>query len=101
MNGPLPARQYATAMSPAAFTARTSMPSTCSPGMLKEMPRLEKSVCADERVTDVPMVGGAVAEIGQADEIVAAVAVGESQARSQRHLRADDAVAAIKILLLA
>ena len=31
------------------------MPSTCLPGMLKEMPRLEKSVWADARVTEVPM----------------------------------------------
>ncbi|CKZ51135.1 Uncharacterised protein [Mycobacterium tuberculosis] len=31
------------------------MPSTCLPGMLNDTPRLEKSVCADERVTDVPM----------------------------------------------
>ena len=43
------------ARSPAALTARTSMPSTCSPGMLNETPRLEKSVCAEERVTEVPM----------------------------------------------
>jgi hypothetical protein len=55
MYGPLPERAKAMARSPAALTARTSMPSTCSPGMLKEMPRLEKSVCAEERATDVPM----------------------------------------------
>ena len=40
---------------PAAFTARTSMPSACLPGMLKESPRLEKSACAEARVTAVPM----------------------------------------------
>ena len=74
------------------------MPSTCSPGMLKDTPRLEKSVCAEARVTrrahgvavvldhvdgrqlpqlrhvealvDLALVGGAVAEIGQADIVV-------------------------------
>jgi len=51
----LPSRHQAIALSPAALTARTSMPSTCSPGMLKEAPRLEKSVWAEERVTEVPM----------------------------------------------
>jgi hypothetical protein len=33
------AAMLATRFSPAAFTARTSMPSTCSPGMPKELPR--------------------------------------------------------------
>ena len=53
--GPLPARHQAMAVSPAAFTARTSMPSTWVPGMLNDTPRLEKSVCAAERNTEVPM----------------------------------------------
>jgi len=42
---------------PRPFTARTSMPSTCSPGILKETPRLEKNRSgADEAASpDVPM----------------------------------------------
>src|ERR1700732_3096642 len=99
MNGPLPARHQATALSPAALTARTSMPSTCSPGILKETPRLEKSVCAAERVPqgrpqprhveafiDRALVRRAIAEIGYANKIVTAIAVGERQAGAERDL---------------
>ena len=95
--------------------------------MLKETPRLEKSghragarhrgahgvlVVLDdidhrqlpqlghvEAFIDLALVGGAVAEIGQADALVAAIFVGEGQARAQRHLGADNAVAAIEFLL--
>ena len=54
-----------------------------------------------EALVDLALVGGAVAEIGQADEVIAAIAVGEGKAGAERHLRADDAVAAVEILLLA
>ena len=95
--------------------------------MLNDTPRLERSVCAEARVdrgahgvavvlddvddrqlpqlrhvealVDLALVGGAVAEIGQADIVVLAVAVGEGEAGAERHLRADDAVAAEEVLL--
>jgi hypothetical protein len=54
MYGPLPSRHHDRLVA-AALTARTSMPSTCSPGMSNEAPRLEKSVCAEARATAVPM----------------------------------------------
>src|SRR5260370_42206878 len=107
MKGPLPARHHATALSPAAFTARTSMPSNCSPGMLKETPRLEKiglsggtryrcahgvTIVFDdvdhgelpqlrhvEAFVDLALVRGAVPEISQTDRIVAAITIGESK----------------------
>ncbi len=53
-----------------------------------------------EALVDLALVGGAVAEIGQRDVLVAAIAVGESEAGAERNLRADDAVAAVEILLL-
>ena len=53
-----------------------------------------------EALVDLALVGGAVAEIGQADVAVAAVLVGEGEAGAERHLRADDAVAAVEMLLL-
>ncbi len=53
-----------------------------------------------EGLVDLALVGGAVAEIGEGDVAVAAVAVGERQAGAERHLRADDAVAAVEVLLL-
>ena len=96
--------------------------------MLNDTPRFEKSVCAEARLTDcahgvavvldhvddrqlpelrhvealvdLALVGRAVAEIGQADIAVLAVMVGEGDAGAERHLRADDAVAAIEMLLL-
>ena len=56
-----PARQWATALSPAALTARTSMPSTCSPGMPKTEPRLNSSSdlaagAADRRAHGIAVV---------------------------------------------
>ena len=54
-----------------------------------------------EALIDLALVGGAVAEIGQADAVIAAIFVGEGQPRAERHLGADDAVAAIEFLLLA
>ena len=96
--------------------------------MLKETPRLEKSVCAEARLTsrahgvavvldhvddrqlperrhvealvDLSLVCGAVAEIGEADRAVLAVAVGEGDAGAEGDLGADDAVAAVEVLLL-
>src|ERR1700743_3801934 len=54
-----------------------------------------------EAFVDLALVGSAVAEIGDADEIIAAIAVGKSKAGAERNLRADDAMAAEEILLLA
>ena len=54
-----------------------------------------------EAFIDLALVGRAVAEIGQADEIIAAIAVGEGETGAERDLGADDAVAAEEILLLA
>jgi hypothetical protein len=81
---------------------------------------LEKSVWADERVTDdhvdhrklpqlrhveafvdLALVRRAVAEIGQADKIIAAIAVGKGETGSERDLGANNAVAAEEVLLLA
>ena len=45
----------ATAFSPAAFTASTSMPSTCSPGMPKASPRPNRVFDLVARLTEVPM----------------------------------------------
>ena len=53
-----------------------------------------------EALVDLALVGGAVAEIGQRNILVAAIAVGEGEAGAERHLRADDAVAAVEMLLL-
>jgi hypothetical protein len=46
------------------------------------------------------LVRGAVAEIGEGHAVVAEILVGEGEARADRHLRADDAVAAVEMLLL-
>ena len=125
--GPLPERAYAIARSPAARTARTSMPSTCSPGIANDRPRWHKCVVEEERSIEVPiayllfsmtktigqlpqlghveglvdlaLVGRAVAEVAQAHVVVAAVLVGEGEAGAQRHACADDAVAAVEVLL--
>src|SRR6185436_56355 len=51
-----------------------------------------------EALVDLALVGSAVAEIGDADEIIAAIAVGEGQTRSERDLGTDDAVTTIEIL---
>ena len=53
------------------------------------------------RLGDLALVGRAVAEIGQRDVLAAVVLVGEGEARADRHLGADDAVAAVKVLLAA
>src|SRR5690606_6855208 len=49
-----------------------------------------------EALVDLPLVRGAVAEIDEADRVVAAVLAREGQPRAQRDLRADDAVTAIE-----
>ncbi len=54
-----------------------------------------------EALIDLTLVGGAVAEIGDAHGIIAAVAVGKGQTGAERHLRTDNAVAAIKVFRLA
>ena len=53
-----------------------------------------------EALVDLALVGRAVTEIGQAHIAVLAVMVGEGDAGAEGHLRADDAVAAIEMLLL-
>ena len=53
-----------------------------------------------EGLVDLALVGRAVAEIGEGDVVVAAVLVGEGEARADRHVGADDAVAAVEVLLL-
>ena len=53
-----------------------------------------------EGLVDLALVGGPVAEIGEGDVAVAAVAVGEREACAEGDLRADDAVAAVEMLLL-
>ena len=52
-----------------------------------------------EGLVDLALVGRAIAEIGDRHMVVAAILVGEGEARAQRHLRADDAVAAEELLL--
>ena len=54
-----------------------------------------------EALVDLALVDRAVAEIGEAHAAVLAVAVGEGEAGADRHLRADDAVAAVEVLLAA
>ena len=49
-----------------------------------------------EALVDLPLVGRAIAEVGEADLAVVAVLVGQRKARAQTHLRADDPVPAIK-----
>src|SRR5258706_2227295 len=63
----------------------------------RELPQLRHV----ETLIDLSLVRCAVAEIGQADKIVAAIAVGESKAGAERHLCGDNAMAAEEILLLA
>ncbi len=52
-----------------------------------------------EALVDLALVGGAVAEIGQRDVVVAAISVGEGKPGAERDLGADDAVAAEEALL--
>src|SRR5258705_6452678 len=54
-----------------------------------------------EAFIDLALVRRAVAEIRQADKVVAAVAVGEGETRAERNLGSDDAMSAEEILLLA
>ena len=109
-------------------TARTSIPSTCSPGMLNDSRAARNRSAAEARrdrgahgvavvldhvddrqlpelghveaLVDLALVGGAVAEVGEAYLPVPAVAVGEGEPGAERHVRADDAVAAVEVLLL-
>ena len=53
-----------------------------------------------EALVDLALVGRAVAEIGERDVAVLAILVGEGEPGAERHLRADDAVAAVELLLL-
>ena len=53
-----------------------------------------------EGLVDLPLVGRAIAEVGEGDVVVAAVLVGKGQAGADRDVGADDAVAAIELLLL-
>src|SRR5690606_5426647 len=53
-----------------------------------------------EALVDLALVGRAIAEIGNRDRVIAAIPVGEGKARAERHLGADDAVAAVEMLLL-
>ncbi len=54
-----------------------------------------------EALVDLALIGGAVAEIGQADVAVVAILVGEGDAGAERHRGADDAVAAVELLVAA
>src|SRR6266481_4786309 len=63
----------------------------------RELPQLRHI----ETLIDLSLIRRAVAEIGQTDKIIAAIAIGESKASAERHLRADNAVAAEEVLLLA
>src|SRR5262249_60690490 len=52
-----------------------------------------------EALVGLPLVGSAVAQVGQGDVVVAAIAIGEGEPGPQRHGRTDDAMAAIEALL--
>src|SRR5437763_9598875 len=52
-----------------------------------------------EALVDLSLVGRAVAEIGDRDQPVVAIAIGEGEAGAERYLRADDAMAAKEALL--
>src|SRR5262249_25289259 len=51
-----------------------------------------------EAFIHLPLVGSAVAKIGEAHIVVAAITVGKGKPASDRHLRADNSMAAIKLL---
>jgi hypothetical protein len=103
------------------LTARTST-STCSPGMLKDCPRLKIGHAEDlatdahrvwlfsiipvqavsefrhvETLVNLTLVRRAVAEIGEANVAIAAITVGENQPAAGRHLRRHDAMAPVKM----
>src|SRR5690606_6555079 len=52
-----------------------------------------------EGLVDLALVGRAIPKIGEADAAIVAVLVREGEARAERHLRADDAVPAVKRVL--
>ena len=54
-----------------------------------------------EALIDLALVDGAITEIGLADIRLVAISVGKGKTAANRHLRADDAVTAEKILLAA
>ena len=53
-----------------------------------------------EALVHLALIGGAVAEIGEAHAAVTAIAVGEGNAGPQWHVGADDAMPAVEVLLL-
>src|SRR5262245_56678987 len=54
-----------------------------------------------ETLIDLALVRSAIAEIGHADRVVTSVTIGEGKPGAERDLRADDAVTAVEVLLLA
>ena len=52
-----------------------------------------------EGLEDLALIGRAVAEVGDGDAVRGAVLVGEAEADAERHLGADDAVAAVEAAL--
>lgn len=52
-----------------------------------------------EALVDLALVRSTIAEISDGDTVIAAIPIGESEARTERDLGADDAVAAVKLLL--
>src|SRR5262245_1789068 len=60
-----------------------------------ELPKLRHV----EAFVDLALIGGTIAEIGDADIAVAAIAVRESETRAQRHLRANNPMPAVETLL--
>ena len=52
-----------------------------------------------EGLVDLALVDRAVAHVGEADAAIVAILVPEGESRPQRHLRADDAVAAVEAMV--
>src|SRR5688572_6774161 len=52
-----------------------------------------------EGLVDLPLVGGAVAEVCEADPAIAAIEVGEGEPGAERHAGADNTVAAVEAFL--
>ena len=52
-----------------------------------------------ERLVDLALVSRAVAEIGEGDAVAAEIPVGEGESRAERHVGADDSVAAVEFAL--
>src|SRR5579871_3652883 len=117
MYGPSPPRAWAVAFWAASLTASTSMPSTWTLGMPYRAPHARPHavlVVLDhvddrqlpqrrhvERFGDLALVDRAIAQVGHRDQRLLAVAVRKREAGADRHLGADDAVAAVEILLAA